>query len=323
MTKYELDSPKDHHIDSELARELANTGLNSVRALIALGPIEISKATSLSLDEATSVYNWAYSKLASSSTLNTSVESAYEFLKNKQILHKISTGSKALNDMLKGGIETSVVTEFFGPSGSGKTQLCFTLAVKVQQEISNGGLNGNAIYIDTEHKFSAERISQIACSIGLDDKHVLENIQLIRPFDSSQQEKSLHLIMSLLEESKSEKLIIVDSIIRHYRSEFSGRESLPERQHRIYKSMRLLANIAELYGVAVVVTNQIQTKPDYWSGDGKLSTGGNVVAHASTYRIQLSNSGYYITAKIVNSPCHPPAQSRFTINQRGISHYKD
>jgi DNA repair protein RadA len=285
--------------------------------------MEISRATSLSLDEATSVYNWAYSKLASSTTLNTGVESAYRFLKKKQIQHKISTGSKALNDMLKGGIETSAVTEFFGPSGSGKTQLCFTLAVNVQQQISDGGLNGDAIYIDTEHKFSAERISQIASSLGLDNNDVLENIQLIRPFDSSQQERSLHLIISLLEKSNKEKLILVDSIISHYRSEFSGRDSLPERQHRIYKTMRVLANIAEIYDVAVVVTNQIQTLPDYWSGHREVSTGGNVIAHASTYRIQLSKTGYYGTAKIINSPCHSPAESRFMIKERGICDCED
>jgi DNA repair protein RadA len=150
MTKYELDSPKANYINSEFSTVLSNAGVNSVRALVTLGPMEISRATSLSLDEATSVYNWAYSKLASSTTLNTGVESAYRFLKKKQIQHKISTGSKALNDMLKGGIETSAVTEFFGPSGSGKTQLCFTLAVNVQQQISDGGLNGDAIYIDTD-----------------------------------------------------------------------------------------------------------------------------------------------------------------------------
>jgi hypothetical protein len=69
MTKYELDSPKANYINSEFSTVLSNAGVNSVRALVTLGPMEISRATSLSLDEATSVYNWAYSKLASSTTL--------------------------------------------------------------------------------------------------------------------------------------------------------------------------------------------------------------------------------------------------------------
>lgn len=321
MTEYQLDHAKDNHIKSELASALSKAGLNSVRGLVALGPTEISRATNLSFDEANYIYDWAYSK--TSSKLTARVASAYEFLKDEQMRHKISTGSKSLNDMLKGGIETSAVTEFFGPSGSGKTQLCFTLAVNVQQEISNGGLNGKVIFIDTEHKFSGERISQIACSLELNPKDILENIQLMRPFNSTEQENSLSLAMSLLEKSKDTKLIIVDSIIRHYRSEFSGRDSLPERQHRIYKYLHQLANVADFYDVAVVITNQIQTKPDSWSGDWKVSTGGNVVAHASTYRIELSNNRHYSIAKIINSPHHSPADSRFKINQRGISDYKD
>jgi DNA repair protein RadA len=78
-----------------------------------------------------------------------------------------------------------------------------------------------------------------------------------------------------------------------------------------------------LYDVAVVITNQIQTNPDCLSVEKNVSTGGNVIAHASTYRVQLSNIGYYGAAKIINSPCHPPAQSRFTINERGICDYED
>lgn len=130
----------------------------------------------------------------------------------------------------------------------------------------------------------------------------------------------------MLQKVSDIKLLIVDSIITHYRSEFVGRESLAERQHRLYKSMRTLAKIAEIYDIAVVVTNQVQTSPDYLFADKTVSTGGNVMAHAATYRIQLRYNNAFSgigIANMVNSPYHPPSKVKFAIKEKGICDYED
>src|ERR687892_640791 len=82
---------------------------------------------------------------------------------SKQI-KRISTGSKKLDDLLLGGIETHAITEFYGAPGSGKTQMCYTLAVMAAQNEKNE----KVIYIDTEGKFRPERLVTIACLRGLD-----------------------------------------------------------------------------------------------------------------------------------------------------------
>ncbi|HEY3094154.1 MAG TPA: DNA repair and recombination protein RadA, partial [Nitrososphaera sp.] len=112
---------------------------------------------------------------------------------------------------------------------------------------------------------------------------------------------------------------IVDSAVAHYRAEFLGRATLSERQQRLNKFMHILVRIAETYEVAVVLTNQIQAAPDAFFGDTVRATGGNVVAHTSTYRIHLKRSGKNRIARMVDSPYHAEREILFTLTVRGIS----
>ena len=115
------------------------------------------------------------------------------------------------------------------------------------------------------------------------------------------------------------KLILVDSAVAHYRAEFLGRATLSERQQRLNKFMHILVRIAETYDLAVLVTNQIQASPDAYFGDTARPTGGNVVAHTSTYRIYLKRSGKNRIARMVDSPYHAEREIVFTLSERGIS----
>ncbi|HDO19326.1 MAG TPA: DNA repair and recombination protein RadA, partial [Thermoplasmatales archaeon] len=83
-------------------------------------------------------------------------------------LGHLTTGSKALDQLLGGGLETQSITEFFGEFGSGKTQIAHQLCVNVQLPEEKGGLEGHAFYIDTENTFRPERITQMATALGLD-----------------------------------------------------------------------------------------------------------------------------------------------------------
>jgi DNA repair protein RAD51 len=58
--------------------------------------------------------------------------SAAEYQKQRADILKLSTGSKELDKLLQGGIETGSITELFGEFRTGKTQLCHTLCVTCQ-----------------------------------------------------------------------------------------------------------------------------------------------------------------------------------------------
>ena len=192
-------------------------------------------------------------------------------------IERISTGSKSLDNLLCGGIERKAVTEFYGAYATGKTQLCHSLCTIVPQDRSQGGLCGKSIYIDTECKFRPERIVSIAQSRGFNTSYTLSGILGVRVMASHHQELILEKIVPLLEKDKKIKLLVVDSIINNYRAEFSDVRTLSERQQRLYQFMCRLSNVAQTYGIAVVVTNQV----NYSSyPDTANPTGGNIIAHS-------------------------------------------
>jgi DNA repair protein RadA len=195
-------------------------------------------------------------------------------------IERISTGSKSLDDILGGGIETKALTEFYGESGSGKTQICHTLSVMAAQDKSNGGVNAKIIYIDTQGKFRPERIVAIAKSRGFNIDHAMSNILCVKTMNAHRQESIIENILSRLNNDSSIRLLIVDSVISNYRAEFSK----VQKQKKLYKFMCTLANIAQRYNIAVVVTNQVNFLSHYRTAN---PSGGKIMAHASTYRISL------------------------------------
>ena len=98
---------------------------------------------------------------------------ATEFHQRRSEIMTISTGSKALDSLLGGGIETGSITEcflliiiVFGEFRTGKTQLCHTLAVVCQLPSDMGGAEGRCLYIDTEGTFRPERLLATAERYG-------------------------------------------------------------------------------------------------------------------------------------------------------------
>lgn len=75
---------------------------------------------------------------------------------------QIETGSRELNRLLGGGVETGSITEVFGEFRTGKSQLCHTLAVMCQLPVDMGGAEGKCLWIDTEGTFRPERLLAVA-----------------------------------------------------------------------------------------------------------------------------------------------------------------
>ncbi|MGB8936344.1 MAG: DNA repair and recombination protein RadA [Candidatus Nitrosopolaris sp.] len=234
-------------------------------------------------------------------------------LEKRKSMLRCSTGSRALDELLLGGIELQAVTEFYGEFGSGKSEICHTLCAMARQPIESGGLDSGVIYIDTEGTFRPERLEQIATARGLDHSHVLKSVAICKVYNSSH----LELVVKDLGKYVSDfnaKLVIIDGIIVH-RGEFAGRGTLADRQQRLNSMLHRIIRLAEIFNIAVIITNQVAT-PDTFFGDLTKAAGGNIVAH-STYRIYLRKSGENRLAKMMGSPYHPYSDTRFTISQKG------
>ena len=231
---------------------------------------------------------------------------------------RISTGVRALDQLLLGGVETRAITEIVGEYGSGKTQLCHQLAVMVQLPEDRGGLNAKAVYIDTEGTFRPERVAQIAKARGLDPNQALNNVFYAKALSTDHQMALVEYVKQLLK-SENVKLIVVDSLIAHFRAEFPGRENLAERQQKLNKHIADLLRLADAYDVAVVVTNQVMAQPDVFFGNPLRPAGGNILAHGATYRLWLRKSKENVRiAKIFDSPYHPEGEASFRITEEGL-----
>jgi DNA repair protein RadA len=294
------------------AKKLREAGLTTIEA-IAVTPIrELMVKTGLSDKTAFNVSQKAR-KIVSIDFVT-----AKEVWERRRDMLRCSTGSKKLDDILEGGIETQAMTELIGEYAAGKTQICLMLCVMVQLTRDQGGLEGNALFIDTEGTFSPERVYQIASAKGLDPQKALENIIISRAYTSDHQRLLIdHLFKICAEESV--KLVIVDSMIGHFRGEYIGRENLAERQQKLNHCLHKLLRLAEIYNLAVVVTNQVQANPAQFFGDPNRPAGGHVMAHECTHRIYIrKGKGGSRLAKIIDSPYLPESSEYFLITEKGI-----
>ncbi len=104
---------------------------------------------------------------------------------------QVTTGSKELDKLLNGGIETGSITELFGEFRTGKSQLCHTMAVTCQLPIDMGGAEGKCLYIDTEGTFRPERLLAVAERYGLNGSDVLDNVAYARAYNTDHQSQLL------------------------------------------------------------------------------------------------------------------------------------
>jgi len=313
-------SLEDLEINPYLITKLKSAGIESIFDLAVSVPLDLLELCP-SYDErvALDLVMRARKVLTDSGTLAKEFSTAEDLLERRKNLLKCTTGSSRFDSFLKGGIETQAISEFAGEFGSGKSQICYTLCVTANLPKEKGGIGGNVIFIDTENTFRPERVRQIAENRGANDPdNILKQIYVCKIFNSGHLELIIHHLGKSIQEYHS-KLVLIDSLISLHRAEFVGRETLAIRQQRLNLMLHKLTRLAEIHNVAVVVTNQVQSTPDNFSGsDSVRITGGNVVAHATTYRILLRKAGRDRIAIMLDSPHHAYDQTKFTIDERGV-----
>jgi len=294
------------------AQKLKELGYHTVESLAMatareLEPVGISEKKAFAIIE------------AARSSIGISFIRADELLKMRQNVLRLTSGSKALDRILDGGLETQTITEFYGEYGSGKSQICHQLCVNVQLPPERGGLNGAALYVDTENTFRTERIVQMSRHLGLDPTEVVKNIIYAEAYTSDHQIFLLENADQVIKENNV-KLIIVDSLTAHFRSEYIGREMLASRQQRLNKHMHKLIGLARAFNAVAVVTNQVMAKPDVFFGDAVHPIGGHIVGHTSHTRLYLRRAahGPVRIARLVSSPYLPEGEEIFKITENGI-----
>ncbi|MDI9619329.1 MAG: DNA repair and recombination protein RadA [Candidatus Nezhaarchaeota archaeon] len=314
---YDLDLRDVKGVGPVTAEKLKNAGITSVE-MLAVTPIRtLVEIAGLTEDKATDVVR------AARELVQIKFMKASEFLEKRKEVGFLTTGCRSLDELLMGGIETQAITELVGEYGVGKTQLCHQLCVTVQMSKDKKGLGGSALYIDTEGTFRPERMLQIAERFGLDGNKVLDNVIYARAYNSDHQVLIVEEASNIIKENNV-KLIVIDSLISHFRGEYLGRETLALRQQRLNKHIHQLLRLADVYNLAVVATNQVLANPEAFFGNPQKPAGGNILAHGSTYRIWLrKGKENKRIAKIFDSPKHPEAETVFQVTDKGVVEAED
>jgi len=301
-------------IGPAVAAKLESAGVYDLMALAVMSPAVLSDTAGVSQAVARKAIE------AARDMLNLGFTDGVEYARRREDVIYIRTGSTNLDNLLGGkGVESRSVTEAFGAYGSGKTQLGSTLAVNVQLPAEQGGANGKCVFIDTEGTFRPARIKQIAEAIGANSEKVLKNIFVARAFNSDHQILLLEKISEMIKNGEPIKLLIVDSLTAHFRAEYSGRGQLADRQQKLNRYMHNLMKLAEQHNLAVYVTNQVMSNPAQMFGDPTTAIGGNIVGHASTYRIYLRRGKKDSrVAKLIDSPNLPDNECVLFLTDAGI-----
>jgi len=301
-------------IGPAVSTKLESAGIYDMMSLAVMSPTVLGDAAGVSPAVARKAIE------AARKILDLGFTDGVEYAKRRENVIYITTGSKNFDELLGGkGVESKSVTEAFGAYGSGKTQLGSTLAVNAQLPLDKGGANGKCVFIDTEGTFRPLRIRQIAESLGANPEKVLKNIFVARAFNSDHQILLLEKVSEMIKNGEPIKLVIIDSLTAHFRAEFAGRGQLADRQQKLNRYLHSLMKLAEQHNLAIYVTNQVMANPAQMFGDPTTPIGGNILGHASTYRIYLrrGKKGSRV-AKLIDSPNLPDNETIFWVTDAGV-----
>jgi RecA/RadA recombinase len=190
--------------------------------------------------------------------------SAAELLSNSR---RISTGCVELDARLGGGIPVFPITEICGEAGAGKTQLLLMLALTAQLSLEHGGLGGGVLYLCTEGLIPLSRLKdllverpQLMKALGEDAlSHILLEERIS---DAESLWACVHDRLPLLLAAGFIKLVIIDSITAVFRGEFSGKESMHDRNSWFFGLTAKMKQLATQHDCAFVISNQISYAVD-------------------------------------------------------------
>ncbi|XP_068212777.1 DNA repair protein RAD51 homolog 3-like isoform X2 [Palaemon carinicauda] len=238
----------------------------------------------------------------------------------------ISTFCRGLDNILGGGFATRSITELSGSPGIGKTLLCLQACISVQLPTTLGGLAGESVFIDTEGKFSALRLKDIAAHVtqlvktttpqhNLEPtvESLLKGIHYFRCYNCLEVLAAVRRVCSLQKENQKIKLLVIDSIAYpflydDYESELVGLKSFTTQE---------LQDLVNNHNMAVIITNHVTIRGDGQCVDlvGEL---GEMWGHYPTVRLILHWKDSERVASVTKAPHLCNAEAKYEVTIAGI-----
>ena len=250
--------------------KLEKNGLSTVMAIAVTSPAEIASMCGISENKARAIIGEARE------SLSLGFEKAEDFVKAKGEIPRLTTGCDNFDNMLGGGVKAGGITEIYGQYGSGKSQISHLLVARALMESPEA----KVIFLDSEGTFVESRIKDFCEANDVDYEDAMKRIFVARAHNIDHQILLIDEVETMMQKDPNYKLLVVDSLTTHFRSEMIGRGQLASRQQMLNKHMHKIMKIADLFKIPVFVTNQVQSNPAAMFGDPIKPVGGNIVGHA-------------------------------------------
>ncbi|MHA1230453.1 MAG: helix-hairpin-helix domain-containing protein [Candidatus Helarchaeota archaeon] len=268
------------------AQKLIDNGFRTIESIAAASLTELTAIDGITESVARKIIKSAAEQ--SDGVLSLKFKTGEELLEEYKKRAYLTTGCKTFDTILGGGLFTQKLYEFWGSEGTGKSNMLHQLICTAALPESKGGLGAGTIYIDPENSLSLKRIREIAPRFGLDPEAVIKGISRTVPPNSDALKYICSRVLATQIEMTGARLIILDSIATHFRSEYGAqRQLIPERQQKANQILHELKRCAKLYNAVAVITNQATGDPSGY-GSGIKHSMGNVIGHESEVRIQVS-----------------------------------
>ncbi|EMA55321.1 MULTISPECIES: DNA repair and recombination protein RadA [Halococcus] len=324
------------------ADKLMESGFDSYQGIAVASPGELSNTADIGESTAADIINAARDAADIGG-----FETGANVLERRNEIGKLTWQVDEVDELLGGGVETQSITEVYGEFGAGKSQVTHQLSVNVQLPNEYGGLEGSAIFIDSEDTFRPERIAQMVRGLpdeaiaaamevreiegspdseeAMDEfiESILDNIHVAKAFNSNHQillaQKAQEIAAEHEESEWPVRLVCIDSLTAHFRAEYVGRGELAQRQQKLNKHLHDIDKVGNLYNAATVVTNQVASNPDSYFGDPTQPIGGNILGHKSTFRMYLRKSkGTKRIVRLVDAPNLPDGEAVMRVEEEGL-----
>ena len=165
-----------------------------------------------------------------------------------------------LTDILK--FYTGDVLEFHGPEGTGKTEMLYHLTARCILPKSEGGLEVEVVFIDTDYHFDMLRLvtvleHRLPQSSEEMVKHCLGRLFLVYCSSSTQLLLTLCSLETMLCRHPSVCLLILDSLSAFYWIDrVNGGESVNLQESTLRKCSQLLEKLVNEYRLVLFATTQ-------------------------------------------------------------------
>jgi len=297
-------------------KKLEAFGVTSIFDICVRGSKEISEITGVAKAKSDQWVFQCQKILEDNKLIRSTDMGVIELMEYQENYPLLSVKCEEIDNLLGGGVKPECTYEVYGAFGSGKTQFSNSLTVEAIRA------EKNVVWVDCEDTFRPKRLVEIMMAKGyIEDKSEAEEyLKRITYYYCPNTEQLMGCVNSLSKIllEKKPRLVVFDGAIGQFREEYLGRGTLSERQNQIARLMTHLKNISFYFYCTVLFTNQVQSDPAVMFGDPIKPIGGNIVGHASTYRIYFKKSGKKRIARMVDSPEHPQSDAEFILNAKGI-----